>query len=82
VQDQASSSVLDLSGARLSTGKKPSGDGVVTRTAIFGLSGMAALGGIGLGLAAGGIVTNPVALAGGLFAALAVGGGALAWRLV
>ena len=54
----------------------------MTRTAIYGLSGMTALGALGLGLAAGGIVTDPVVLTGGLFAALVLGGGILARRIV
>ena len=86
MQDQVSSSVPDLagdfSGTGLPAGKKPSGDGAVTRTAIYGLGGMTATGALGLGLAAGGIVTDPVLLTGGLFAVLAVGGGILARRIV
>ena len=54
----------------------------MTRTAIYGLGGMTALGALGLGLAAGGIVTDPVVLTGGLFAALVLGGGILARRIV
>ena len=54
----------------------------MTRTAIYGLSGMTALGALGLGLAAGGVVTDPVVLSGGLFAALVLGGGILAKRIV
>jgi two-component system cell cycle sensor histidine kinase/response regulator CckA len=54
----------------------------VTRTAIYGLSGMTALGALGLGLAAGGVVTDPVLLSGGMFAALVLGGGILAKRIV
>jgi len=82
VREQVSSSVLDLSGTRLPAGKKPSQDGAVTRAAIYGLSGMTVLGALGLGLAAGGIVTDPVVLTGGLFAALTLSGGVLARRIV
>jgi two-component system cell cycle sensor histidine kinase/response regulator CckA len=82
VQEQVSSSGLDLSGAGLPAGKKPPQDGAVTRTAIFGLGGMTALGALGVGLAAGGIVTDPLVLTGGLFASLALGGGLLARRIV
>jgi two-component system cell cycle sensor histidine kinase/response regulator CckA len=86
VQDQVSSSVPDISGdfsgSGLPAGKKPSGDGAVTRTAIYGLGGMTAAGALSLGLAAGGIVTDPVMLTGGLFAVLALGGGILARRIV
>ena len=85
VQDQVTSSIPDLSGnlsgAGLPAGKKPSGDAGVTRTVLYGLGGMTAAGALGLGLAAGGIVTDPVVLTGGLFAALVLGGGILARRI-
>ena len=85
VQDQVTSSIPDLSGnlsgTGLPAGKKPSGDAGVTRTVLYGLGGMTAAGALGLGLAAGGIVTDPVVLTGGLFAALVLGGGILARRI-
>ncbi|UEM20175.1 PAS domain S-box protein [Skermanella mucosa] len=81
MQEQVSSSALDLAGPRLSAGEKPSRDGVLTRTAFVGAGGLAAIGAAGLGLAAGGIVTDPVALSGGMFVLLAAGGAVLARRI-
>ena len=54
----------------------------MTRTVLYGLGGMTAAGALGLGLAAGGVVTDPVVLTGGLFAALVLGGGILVRRIV
>jgi two-component system cell cycle sensor histidine kinase/response regulator CckA len=68
--------VQGQSGAR----KRPR-DGGVARTAIFGAGGLIAVGAAGLGLAASGLVTDPVVLSGGVFALLAVGGVALAKRV-
>ncbi|WP_247881025.1 PAS domain-containing sensor histidine kinase [Skermanella sp. TT6] len=81
MQEQVSSSALDLAGPELSTLGKPARDGTLTRTTVIGVGGLAAVGAAGLGLAAGGIVTDPVALSGGMFALLAAGGAALAGRI-
>ncbi|EWY37139.1 histidine kinase [Skermanella stibiiresistens SB22] len=48
---------------------------------MFGAGGLIAVGAAGLGLAASGLVTDPVVLSGGVFALLAVGGVALAKRV-
>src|SRR3954454_12829047 len=80
VQDRVTSPLGKMDAGELPKGAQQAG-GSPTRTAILGLFGMAGVGVVGMAAAAGGLIVDPLVLAAGMTAALAVGGIVLA-RLI